>query len=106
MSLLELCDREIAAVPLDATVADAINKMLDHHVGAVAVVDSEYRVAGIFTEQAMCSRKNGHDAYRSQDNSSAGTDDDSRRDGHAAHRSRRSSHNHAGASLPPSAGCR
>ena len=51
MSVLELCDREIAAVPLGATVADAINKMLDHHVGAVAVVDSEYRVAGIFTER-------------------------------------------------------
>jgi CBS domain-containing protein len=51
MSVLELCDREIAAVPLDATAADAINKMLDHHVGAVAVVDSEYRVAGIFTER-------------------------------------------------------
>src|ERR1700722_17783650 len=51
MSLLELCDREVAAVPLDASVADAVNKMLDHHVGAVAVVDSEYRVAGIFTER-------------------------------------------------------
>ena len=51
MSVLELCDREIAAVPLEATVADAIHKMLDHHVGAVAVVDSEYRVAGIFTER-------------------------------------------------------
>src|SRR5271156_3690082 len=51
MSVLELCDREIAAVPLEATIADAINKMLDHHVGAVAVVDSEYRVAGIFTER-------------------------------------------------------
>ncbi len=51
MSLLELCDREIAAVPLNASVADAINKMLDHHVGAVAVVDSEFRVAGIFTER-------------------------------------------------------
>src|SRR5271154_1366095 len=51
MSVLELCDREIAAVPLEASVADAINKMLDHHVGAVAVVDSEYRVAGIFTER-------------------------------------------------------
>jgi len=51
MSVLELCDREIAAVGLDASVADAINKMLDHHVGAVAVVDSEYRVAGIFTER-------------------------------------------------------
>src|SRR6202453_5459533 len=51
MSALELCDREIAAVPLECSVADAINKMLDRHVGAVAVVDSEYRVAGIFTER-------------------------------------------------------
>ena len=51
MSVLELCDREIAAVGLDATVADAIHKMLDYHVGAVAIVDDEYRVAGIFTER-------------------------------------------------------
>lgn len=51
MSVLELCDREIAAVELNASVAEAIHKMLDHHVGAVAVVDSEYRVAGIFTER-------------------------------------------------------
>ena len=51
MSVLELCDREIAAVGLEATVADAIHKMLDHHVGAVAIVDDEYRVAGIFTER-------------------------------------------------------
>jgi len=51
MSVLELCDREIAAVGLDATVADAIHKMLDYHVGAVAIVDDDYRVAGIFTER-------------------------------------------------------
>jgi CBS domain-containing protein len=51
MSVLELCDREIAAVNIDATVAEAIHKMLDYHVGAVAVVDSEYRVAGIFSER-------------------------------------------------------
>jgi CBS domain-containing protein len=51
MSVLELCDREIAAVELNASVAEAIHKMLDHHVGAVAVVDTEYRVAGIFTER-------------------------------------------------------
>ncbi|HXX02611.1 MAG TPA: CBS domain-containing protein [Candidatus Acidoferrales bacterium] len=51
MSVLELCDREIAAVGLDATAAEAIHKMLDRRVGAVAVVDSEYRVAGIFTER-------------------------------------------------------
>ncbi len=51
MSVLELCDREIASVGLDATVAEAIHKMLDFHVGAVAVVDNEFRVAGIFTER-------------------------------------------------------
>lgn len=51
MSVLELCDREVAAVGVEATVAEAIHKMLDHHVGAVAVVDSDFRVAGIFTER-------------------------------------------------------
>jgi len=56
MSVLELCDREIAAIGLEATVAEAIHKMLDHHVGAVAVVDSEYRVAGIFTERDVLRR--------------------------------------------------
>lgn len=56
MSVLDLCDREIAAVGLDATVAEAIHKMLDYHVGAVAVVDSEYRVAGIFTERDVLRR--------------------------------------------------
>ncbi len=51
MSILELCDPEAAAVSLEASVADAIRRMLDHHVGAVAVVDREKRVAGIFSER-------------------------------------------------------
>ena len=51
MSLLEICDPEFAAVGLDATVGDAIRMMLDHHVGAVAIADSQKRVAGIFTER-------------------------------------------------------
>jgi CBS domain-containing protein len=51
MSVLELCDPETAAVTVEASVADAIHKMLDFHVGAVAVIDSERRVAGIFTER-------------------------------------------------------
>jgi CBS domain-containing protein len=51
MSVLELCDVEPAAVSPEASVADAIRTMLDRHVGAVAVVDSERRVAGIFTER-------------------------------------------------------
>ena len=51
MNLLQLCDPEAAAVPIEASVADAIRKMLDYHVGAVGVVDREGRVAGIFTER-------------------------------------------------------
>ena len=56
MSVLELCGREIAAVGLEASVANAIHKMLDHHVGAVAVVDGDFRVAGIFTERDVLRR--------------------------------------------------
>lgn len=51
MGLLELCDYPPAAVTVDATVADAVRLMLDLHVGAVSVVDSDQRVAGIFTER-------------------------------------------------------
>jgi CBS domain-containing protein len=51
MRVLELCDPEMAAISAEASVAEAIRMMLDHHVGAVGVVDSEKRVAGIFTER-------------------------------------------------------
>lgn len=51
MSLLHLCDQPPATVSLGATVADAIQVMLDRRVGAVAVLDGEGRVAGIFTER-------------------------------------------------------
>jgi CBS domain-containing protein len=51
MNVLQLCDPEVAAVSVEATVADAIHKMLDYHVGAVGIVDQEGRVAGIFTER-------------------------------------------------------
>lgn len=51
MTLLELCDPEPAAVPVEANVADAIRMMLQRHVGAVAVIDEQSRVAGIFTER-------------------------------------------------------
>ena len=50
MSVLELCDADVASVPVEVIAADAIRLMLDRHVGAVGVVDSEGRVAGIFTE--------------------------------------------------------
>jgi CBS domain-containing protein len=51
MSVLDLCDSKTASVPLNASVADAIRTMLEYHVGAVAVVDDQHRVAGIFTER-------------------------------------------------------
>ena len=51
MGILELCDLEAAAVTVAASVADAIRTMLQKRVGAVAVVDTDRRVVGIFTER-------------------------------------------------------
>jgi len=51
MSVLDLCDSEVAAVPVDASAAEAIRLMLSRRVGAVGVVDSDHKVAGIFTER-------------------------------------------------------
>ena len=51
MGILKLCDEKPATVGLRATVAEAIHVMLEKRVGAVAVLDSERRVAGIFTER-------------------------------------------------------
>ena len=56
MSVLELCDAETAAVSVEASVAEAIRMMLERHVGAVGVIDSEKRVAGIFTERDVLRR--------------------------------------------------
>lgn len=51
MSLLNLCDHDPAFVTLNATVADAIKMMIERHAGAVAVVDDEHVVAGMFSER-------------------------------------------------------
>jgi CBS domain-containing protein len=51
MSVLDLCDRDPASIGPEASAADAIRLMLARRVGAVAVVDSEKRIAGIFTER-------------------------------------------------------
>jgi CBS domain-containing protein len=51
MNLLEMCDSDVAAIRVESNAADAIRVMLDQHVGAVGVVDSDGRVAGIFTER-------------------------------------------------------
>ncbi len=51
MNILELCDRETAAVGVDASVAQAIRVMLSCGVGGVAIVDDARHVLGIFTER-------------------------------------------------------
>jgi CBS domain-containing protein len=51
MGILQLCDETPATVGYEATVAEAIQVMLDRSVGGVAVLDAERRVAGIFTER-------------------------------------------------------
>ena len=56
MNILEMCDSEAASVPVEATAEQAIRTMLDRHVGAVAVIDENHRVAGIFTERDVLSR--------------------------------------------------
>ena len=56
MNILEMCDWEAATVPLEATVEQAIRTMLDRRVGAVAVIDENRRVAGIFTERDVLRR--------------------------------------------------
>ncbi len=56
MNILEMCDSEVASVPVAATAEQAIRAMLDRHVGAVAVIDENHRVAGIFTERDVLHR--------------------------------------------------
>jgi len=56
MNILEMCDWETATVPVEATAERAIRTMLDRNVGAVAVIDDNHRVAGIFTERDVLHR--------------------------------------------------
>jgi CBS domain-containing protein len=56
MNILEMCDAEAASVPLQATVEQAIRTMLERHVGAVAIIDENQRIAGIFTERDVLRR--------------------------------------------------
>jgi len=56
MSLLELCDEGPATVPVEATVESAIQTMIDKSVGAVAVVDEQGIVAGMFTERDVLAK--------------------------------------------------
>jgi len=56
MSLLQWCDEGPATVPLEATVENAIQTMIDKAVGAVAVVDEHRIVAGMFTERDVLAK--------------------------------------------------
>jgi CBS domain-containing protein len=56
MSLLQWCDEGPATVPLDATVEDAVLVMMDKSVGAVAVIDAQGIVAGMFTERDVLTK--------------------------------------------------
>lgn len=56
MSLLEWCDEGPATVSLLATVEDAVRTMMEKQVGAVAVIDENGIVAGMFTERDVLAR--------------------------------------------------
>ena len=56
MSLLQWCDEGPATVPVEATVEQAIRTMIDKAVGAVAVVDEQGIVAGMFTERDVLAK--------------------------------------------------
>jgi CBS domain-containing protein len=56
MTLLKWCDEGPATVSLQATVEDAIQTMLEKQVGAVAVIDEQGIVAGMFTERDVLAK--------------------------------------------------
>ena len=56
MSLLQWCDEGPATVQLSATVDDAVRTMIDKTVGAVAVIDDQGVVAGMFTERDVLAK--------------------------------------------------
>ena len=67
MSLLEWCDEGPAIVSVLASVQEAIRTMLDKDVGAVAVIDEQGIVAGMFTERDVMAKfaLSGRDAKTS-----------------------------------------
>lgn len=56
MDILSLCDQCPATVPVTASAAEAISAMLDRNVGAVAVLDEQRVVAGIFSERDVLNK--------------------------------------------------
>lgn len=51
MTILDLVDDPIVAVSTYASVAEAVQEMVNHQLGASAVLDEGGRVVGIFTER-------------------------------------------------------
>ena len=51
-----MCESQTLSVSVEATAEQAIRLMLDRHVGGIAVVDGEQRVAGVFTERDVLLR--------------------------------------------------
>ena len=56
MNLLQCCDQGAATVPVEATIEDAVRMMIDRAVGAVAVIDGQGVVAGMFTERDVLAK--------------------------------------------------
>ena len=56
MSLLQWCDEGPALVSVLATVEEAIHVMTEKDVGAVAVIDEQGVVAGMFTERDILAK--------------------------------------------------
>ena len=56
MTLLKWCDEGPATVSVEATVDEAIRTMIDKTVGAVAVIDEQGVVAGMFTERDVLAK--------------------------------------------------
>ena len=56
MSVLLICDQNPPSVLPDDSIAQAVRQMLRAHTGAVAVIDSQGVVAGIFTERDVLKR--------------------------------------------------
>lgn len=56
MSIIEFCDEIPGGVPPEASVAEAVQLMLENAVGAVAIVDDDGVVIGMFTERDVLTR--------------------------------------------------
>ena len=56
MTLLKWCDEGPATVPVEASVEQAVQTMIDKGVGAVAVIDEHGVVAGMFTERDVLAK--------------------------------------------------